>query len=129
MSAGTWFVLFRRERTPAMADLRAELALVTAFRVRPIDDTTFSVTHEGAEVTVALDTAPHVRAESAEIAERAPPDRPDLREKAAAADARWEIVWDLAQARQAFDAFMYVGGMLRRRTGGVIYDQKRGEFV
>jgi butyrate kinase len=125
---GIWFVLFRKDRLPAMKDILARVSRAPRFEVRPIDDSTFVIAHQGAEVTVGLSTASHVADESAEIADRIDAEN-TAHDVAAQADARFEIVWDLDDRKEAFDAFVHVGGILEKMTGGVLWDPRRLELV
>jgi len=123
-----WFVLFPRERTPSMAAILERVGAARDFDVRPLDDETFTISYQGAEVVVALNTGKWVVTEAAEIADKAA-DRPELAARIAASDARFEIGWDLAERHRAFDAFVHVGEILETMTGGVLYDERNSTFV
>lgn len=132
MTAGVWFVLCDRRRALAMADVRPRLVRIPCVAVAPAGgDAVVTVlppqSSRPADITVGLSTAPHVVLESAEIA-RSAAERPD-RAAIAAADARYELVWDPHDTEDVFEIVCEIANILASATGGAVYDTAADRFV
>jgi hypothetical protein len=133
---GTWFVLCERARTIPLTDLAqrvTHLRDVTDVTIGSIDDSLQvtvrdSVTGRSAWIAVGLSTEPHVVLESAEIAEFHANDRSD-RAAIAAADARYEIVWDLKYSYEVYNTLAGIAEKLEKATAGVIFHPAEARFI
>jgi hypothetical protein len=126
MTAGLWFVLCDRSRAISMSEVAERLPKVTYYTVAR-DGEALIITvlppqsSEPAEITIGLSTADHVQHESQEIADEHAADRPDYA-KIAAADARYEMVWEPHQTDDVFEIVDDAARRIAEATGGVIYD-------
>jgi hypothetical protein len=134
MSAnGTWFVLCERARALPLEQLAEQIRGrrgVTTVDVGAVVTVQLHDARTGrdANITVGLSTEPHVVLESAEIAERHAADRPD-RDQIAAADARYELHWELRVTDEVYNTLAVIAGELEKACGAVIFDVTNGSFV
>ncbi|HLU68851.1 MAG TPA: hypothetical protein VKZ63_21365 [Kofleriaceae bacterium] len=134
MTTGTWLVLCRRERLISLDDLAARLQGVKNIRVGSPDQDVLVVTaldrSTGAsvDINVWINAEPHVALESAEIAEDFGEGRPDA-DVIAQADARYELLWDLALSYAAYNALCVISEVLATACGGVVFDATDGRIV
>jgi len=133
MTIGSWYVLCRRERLTALADLAEQLSAVRDARVMKLDVDYAEIvvddalTHDSATIRLFVDDDPHILTESQEFAQpyRGRPDG----EVIASADVRYAITWDLEKSDETYNARCVIGEVIARATDGVVYDLMEGRIV
>jgi hypothetical protein len=143
VTSGTWLAYCARRRALPLDDLGDRLSAATGNAARldrpdllivPVHD---SLTGNDAEVTVSLDTGPHVVVEAAELADDLAagrhridpavpvPDAADLR----SADARYELTWDVRFADEVYNTLMVLAELVIGECDATVYDATDGRFV
>ena len=96
-----------------------------------------SLTGKDADVTISIDTGAAVAAEAEELAQQVasgtlapepgvpPPDARAL----AAAEARYEITWDLRSSDETYNAMAGIAAVLEQNCGAIIYDLTNRRLV
>jgi hypothetical protein len=96
-----------------------------------------SLTGNDADITVCIDTGPHVAIEAAELASGLDlgeikidpgvpiPDKEVLRQS----DARYEMTWDLRFSDETYNTMMIIVSDLTKACGAVTYDLTNQRFV
>src|SRR5262249_24186124 len=139
MSIGIWYAYCARERLMSLDDLARRLMPDSALTVRREQENLLvvtvhdSLTGNDADVTISIDTGPHVAIEAAELAEGwltvdegvPPPDAEALRR----ADARYELNWELLFSDETYNAMLVIADDLIQACGAIVYDVTNRRYV
>ena len=139
MNIGIWFAYCARERLMSLDELARCLASERNLLLRLDQENLLlvtvhdSLTGNDADITVSIDTGPHVALEAAELAAGdltvdpgvPPPDREAL----CRADARYELTWELQFSDETYNPMMVIAGELIQACGAIIYDITNRRFV
>lgn len=132
MKTGTWFAMCSSQRAIAIPELAKKLVFGDAEKPR-VDGETLFVDVENeldgpGTLTIVLSKEPHVVIEARELVERKGADRAD-RAEVAKLDARYELSFPMKQADAVYDTLLDISAELKKRCGGVVYNQVNGEFM
>jgi hypothetical protein len=128
MKRETWFVLIPAARAIEIDVLATTLGFIAHEKPRvdggllivEVEDDLTGVT---GELHVHLAQNKHVIVEARELGDRF--GRDDL----AGLDTRYELSWSRKHAHAVYDTVLTVAAALKRRCGGVVYNQQSGELV
>ncbi len=126
---GRWFVLFPSWRMPAPQAADAAVHTVSqSARIQGHGLGPFDVAEGEKSIGIGLDTAPHVLAESHDLAGTLEA-KQDVRDWIGKCDARFVISFDLAHAVDLLNTIMKTGEVLRRLTGGATFDVQNEKLL
>jgi hypothetical protein len=124
---GMWMALLAKRKVPTIDEIATLLATMKQITIHKVDDRTLVVTtHDSTadkdvDITLGVTDAPHVVRESAELAKQFAADRVD-RERIASLDARVEMLWDLADSNETYNAMFTIAMQLEHAYEAVIFD-------